>query len=508
MPVRVVIHGRLLARNSLLNLLGAGVPLIVAAFTMPVVIRGLGPGRFGVLAVCWALLAYFSVFDLGLGRAATKFSAEAFGSGDEERVSALTWSALIVQASLGTVGGLALAALAPVLVSHLLRGAPQDVTTEARRSFQLLAVAVPIISVSGSLRGVLEAAQRFDLVNAVRAPVAAASFLVPFLGVLAGWTLPPIVAILVVVSGASAVAQYLLCSSLLPTLSKGPRFRAVEVRRLLGYGGWLTVSGVLGPILTYTDRFMVGVLVSAAAVGFYSAPHEVITRLLFVPASVVATLFPGFSTLNGQGHQTAMATLFARAVKYVLLVLGPVAVLLVLFAHQVLGIWLGSQFAERSTLVLQILTVGLVANSLAQVPYALIQAVGRPDLTAKFHLVEFPIHVLLLWILIDEWGIAGAALAWSARVALDGVLLFAAASRLSGISFRAWGAQKLPQVVFSLALFGLCAAGIATAPANAWLRGVAIGIIVLGASFLTWRYLIGEDDRLQILRVVQVADRE
>ena len=452
MPATVALHGRLLARNSLLNLLGAEVPLIVAAFTMPVVIRGLGPGRFGALAVCWALLAYFSVFDLGLGRAATKFSAEAFGRGDEERVSAVAWNALVVQASLGTVGGLALAALAPVLVDHLLRSAPQDLATEARRSFQLLAAAVPTISV--------------------------------------------------------AVAQYLLCSSPLPTLRKGPHVHAVEVRRLLGYGGWLTVSSVLGPILTYTDRFMVGVLVSAAAVGFYSAPHEVITRLLFVPASVVATLFPGLSTLNGQGHQNALATLFARAVEYVLLILGPVAVLLALFAHQVLGMWLGSQFAQRSTLVLQILTVGLVANSLAQVPYALIQPVGRPDLTAKFHLVEFPIHVLLLWILINEWGIAGAALAWSARVALDGVLLFAAASRLSGISFRAWGAHKIPQVVFWLALFGLCAAGIAAVPVNAWLRGVATGIVLLGAALLTWRYLIGEDDRLQILTVVRVADRE
>jgi O-antigen/teichoic acid export membrane protein len=496
MTVRVAIHDRLLARNSLLNLVGSGVPLIVAAVTMPMVIRTLDPGRFGVLALSWALLAYFSVFDLGLGRAATKFSAEALGQGDDERVRVVTWSALTIQASLGTVGAVVLAASAPVIVAHVLRGAPPDLATEARRSFQLLAVAVPIISMSGSLRGVLEAAQRFDLVNAVRAPAGAAIFLVPLLGVLSGWTLPTIVAVLVLVSAGSIVAQYVLCTKLFPALRTVPQLRTAEFRRLLGYGGWLTVSSVLGPILIYTDRLMVGAFVSAAAVGFYSAPHEIITRLLFIPASIVATLFPAFSTLIGQGQYGATATLLARAVRYVLLIVGPVVVVLVPFAHQVGDFWLGSTFAQRSAPVLQILAVGLLANSLAYIPYAMIQAIGRPDLTAKFHLVELPIHVLLLWLFIGMWGITGAALAWSCRVALDGVLLFVTASRLSGISSKGWVAERIPQILLALALLGLCAAGVAALKAPAWTRIAAMVFMLLCGPAVAWRYFLRPDHPL------------
>jgi O-antigen/teichoic acid export membrane protein len=65
-------------------------------------------------------------------------------------------------------------------------------------------------------------------------------------------------------------------------------------------------------------------------------------------------------------------------------------------------------------------------NSLAQVPFALIQGFGRPDITAKFHVFELFLYVPLVWLLIKNLGIMGGALAWTFRVILDSVLLFAA----------------------------------------------------------------------------------
>jgi O-antigen/teichoic acid export membrane protein len=63
------------------------------------------------------------------------------------------------------------------------------------------------------------------------------------------------------------------------------------------------------------------------------------------------------------------------------------------------------------------------------IPYTLLQALGRPDLTARFHLIELPVYVLVLWSMIRTFGIEGAAIAWLIRVALDALLLFAMARR-------------------------------------------------------------------------------
>ena len=68
-------------------------------------------------------------------------------------------------------------------------------------------------------------------------------------------------------------------------------------------------------------------------------------------------------------------------------------------------------------------------NSLAQVPFTFLQGVGKPDLTAKLHLFELPLYLGLLWWLIGTRGIEGAAIAWTARVAVDAFFLFGLARR-------------------------------------------------------------------------------
>ena len=76
--------GRRLARNVVWNLLGTGAPLLVAIVAIPLLIQGLGTARFGVLTLAWLVVGYFSLFDLGLGRALTKLVAEKLGKGQDD----------------------------------------------------------------------------------------------------------------------------------------------------------------------------------------------------------------------------------------------------------------------------------------------------------------------------------------------------------------------------------------------------------------------------------------
>ena len=84
----------LLARNTVWNLVGHLIPLIVAIFAIPPLIRILGTDRFGVLALAWVIIGYFSLFDLGLGRALTQLVAGKLGADQEEEIPALVWTGL------------------------------------------------------------------------------------------------------------------------------------------------------------------------------------------------------------------------------------------------------------------------------------------------------------------------------------------------------------------------------------------------------------------------------
>lgn len=422
------VDGRLLARNTIYNVFGFGLPLLLALVAIPRVAEGLGAEGFGFLGIVWLFLGYFG--ELGLGRATTKYVAEALGSGDSARVARIAWSTVVVQGLAGVAAGFVLAASAPVLAERILR-LPPELVVEARRSLQLLAVVVPAVLAASSLRGVLEASQRFDLINAVRIPASASNYLLPLVGLGLGYGLVGILALLLAARVVVAGAYYLLCLRAVPALRGWPRVEWAEFRSVLAFGGWVTISSLVSPLLVYLDRFLLGVLVAMSAVAYYTAPYEALARIWILPASLVSTLFPAFSTLAARGEWDRLGALFGRALRAIGVVLVPVVALAIIFAEPLLLRWLGEEYAREGGLALRILAPGMLINSLATIPQALVQGLGRADLTAKFHLLELPIQVVVGWALIGRWGIPGAALAWSFRVTLDAALLFWAAHRLT-----------------------------------------------------------------------------
>src|SRR5579864_627462 len=107
--------GRLLARNTVWNLLGSGAPMLVAVFCIPILIRGLGKDRFGVLTLAWALIGYASLFDLGLGRALTQLVAKKLGTGEEKGIPTLAWTSLLLMSLLGLAGTACILLISPWL---------------------------------------------------------------------------------------------------------------------------------------------------------------------------------------------------------------------------------------------------------------------------------------------------------------------------------------------------------------------------------------------------------
>jgi len=243
------IHGTLLARNTLLNLMGQVIPLLIGLATIPYIVRGLGTGRFGVLAIAWVLLGYFSLFHLGLGRATTKFVAEALGRHEAERLPGLVWTSLAFQVLSGLVGSLVVAALTPLLVERVLK-IPGSLVAETKLAFLVLAASLPVVLATNALRGVLEAAQRFDLVNYVKVPANISVFLLPAVALAFGLRLPGIVLLLVISRLGAALAYLALSLKIFPALGRNLSLDLKTLRPLMTYGGWVIVSGKLALFLS------------------------------------------------------------------------------------------------------------------------------------------------------------------------------------------------------------------------------------------------------------------
>jgi O-antigen/teichoic acid export membrane protein len=284
----------------------------------------------------------------------------------------------------------------------------------------------------------------------------------------------------------------------MPSLQHQIQFNKALLVPLLKFGGWMTVTNIVGPLMIYMDRFLIGGLISVTAVAYYTTPYEVVTKLWLIPGSLVSVLFPAFSTSFVQEPLRAKQ-MFNRGVKYIFLILFPITLIIVTFANEGLTLWIGKDFAQNSTLVLQWLAVGVLINSLAQVPFALIQGVGRPDITAKFHFIELPFYLLILWKFTTAFGIIGAAYAWVLRTMIDTILLFYTASRLIPNN------QSLMQCMgFSTGVAVLIFA-FASLKLDLYIKGIYCLLTLLAFVITTWFLVLETDERTMIKKKLKAV---
>lgn len=482
---------KLLARNTIINLIGFGAPLLVAIFAIPFLIGGLGTDRFGILTLVWAAIGYFGLFDLGLGRALTQIVAKKLGTDREQEIPTLVWTAFFAMSVVGLLGTAVVFLLSRWLVMTILK-IPPVLQSETLDVFYLLALSIPVVVTTAGLRGVLDAHQRFDLTNSVRIPMGVLIFLGPLLVLPFSRNLFSVAAVLVVIRVIAWVAYLMLCFYVVPALRCGVVVKGSMLRPLIRFGTWMTVTNIVGPLMVYLDRFLIGAVLSVAAVAYYATPYEVVTKLWIIPVAVVGVLFPAFSTSFVQDRGRT-ALLFNRGVKYVFLAMFPLTLLIVTLAYEGLDLWLGGEFAQNSTSVVQWLAVGVFINSLAHVAFSLVQGVGRPDITAKLHLVELPFYLISLWWLVAAYGIEGAAIAWVVRIVIDTGFLFGISRRLlparESITLRA-------TVTIGTALLILA---LATFPAGIAMKGLFLLLILPAFAMVAWFFILIAEERTLIL---------
>jgi len=491
--------GRSLAGNTLWNLFGNCFPVVVAVVCLPILKRGLGTERLGIISLAWVVIGYFSLFDLGLSRALTKLVAERIGQRRQTEIPSLIWTSLFLMTCVGLVGSFLTLFLAPLLVERLLK-VPASLSHEALGSFYWLGAAVPVVVITAGLRGVLEAVQHFRLATAIRVPMGIFSYLGPVVLLPFTHSLIPIIAVLVLGRILACAAHLWACFHVMPTLRGGFGFHVPSVKPLFLFGGWMTVSNVLGPMMVTFDRFLIGSVISIAAVAYYSIPYEVVTKLWLISSALVSVLFPVFSATS-VADRARLASLYESGVKYIFVFLLPLTLVLVIFAPEGLALWLGGDFAHNSAPVARLLAVAVLVNSMAHVPFAHLQSVGRPDMTAKFHLMELPIYVVMLFFLAKSWGITGVAVAWLLRVIIDSFLLFFFSFRL------------LPECRFIISRLPLMIAGaLILNLAVALIIGLTIKFLVVGAIFLvalpaSWLWLFTPTQRAPFIYLLQRLKR-
>lgn len=442
-------------KNAALNVVGVALPALAGLAVAPVFLQNIGADRLGIFTLALGIIGFSSLFDLGLSRALTQTVASAIGRGSSRAaVAGLVRRTAPLIFLLGIIWGMALVASSQFLVGHGPH-LPEDLLKEARASIMWLACALPITMLSSGLIGVLEGMQLFGRINLVRVPASILSFVVPAAGSFVTTDVGTLVALLVMVRAIALAVWLFMVGYALPQLAnKGnAELHRIPTRSMWKFTGWLTLSGVVGPLMVQADRFYLASLFAPAAIAYYAVPLDSLFRATAIPQMAMNAVFPALAHSGAASRQAK--TLLRGAAGFMLVLWGMPLIVVGLTAKSLLVSWMGLEFASHSLPIVQWIVLGIMINGFAHIPFSLLQSAGRADVTAKLHVLELPIYILALVALVASNGIVGAAQAWTLRIVIDTVALYVVAAQLYPASRQDLRLINALTVALALAFFFL-----------------------------------------------------
>ena len=418
--------------------MGSILPMAIGLLAIPFLIKKIEVEAFGVLTLIWSLIGYFSIFDFGIGRALTHQISSRLGLNNDSEIPEVIKSGMKIMLIAGLIGGVFLYLFSHQLVLNVFN-ISKDLQYETILSIQIAAFGIPFTTITSGLKGILEGYEDFKTASFLRLIFGTANFGLPVLSVLIfDKSLVSIVVSLLI--GRIIIMMLHLFfvhkKNHLKSILIAHNLESEKSKKLLSFGAWMTLSNLISPIMVTIDRFLISNKMGASMVAYYTVPFDFIVRLLIIPAALTTVLFPRFTYLFKEDLPEGLK-LYKMSFYGIALIMGTICIILLFGSHFGLTIWLGSSFADASWLIAVILGVGLVFNSLAQIPHSVIQAYGDVKSTSLIHLLEFIIYIPLLYYSVVNYGLVGAAVAWVIRVLLDlCILSYVAKLRISTLNLN------------------------------------------------------------------------
>lgn len=404
---------------GLKNLVFQVFPVISALVMVPVSIRLYGAERFGLFSLGVTAVVMFNYMNFGVAVSVNRELAR-IDNDNEMEISRVFYSGwllmLLIAILLSTVG----LGLGSNIIEHVIHNNAQLYMTAYLLIVGVL-LASPLFLTIILFRAALESRLRFGVTASNRAFLNSVIFLSPGVASLLGKGIEFSFWIIVGVHLLSLAYLWLVLRKELPI--KKITVSRHQLRKLFGSGLWMFVASGSSLLLFYSDRYIISVMIGIAAVAYYVAAYDLISRSSIIYGSISAPYAPAFA----RWYANDLLEEFSTALLSLYVVIGGVIFLIccvvILFTHEILYLWINADFAGKSAAILQFLCFGIFLSAINAVPRVLYLATNRERLLGLICIVNSVLFIGVLIFFIKMWGVRGAAGAFVVRSAAEFLLL-------------------------------------------------------------------------------------
>jgi PST family polysaccharide transporter len=378
-----------------------------------VLARLLSPQDFGVMSLATVVTVFVALFrDMGTGAALIRHQS----AGVELLRNLFTLNIL-----LGAGGGLLTASLAPSAARFFDAPILEPV-------LQVLAVSLAVGGLAVVPQAVLERESRFDRLAQIEIGGVAMGVVTGISMAYHGWGIWSLVG--------QSLATTIVTTVLLVLASGARPTCRPEWKLLRGVASYtLNLFGfnVFNYLVTNADRVLIGKLLGAEPLGYYSLAYQIALGPVRSGATVVSrVLFPSLARL--QHDHFALGKEYLNSVGLMVLLCFPLMALLVGLGDVGTRALLGHTWLPMVP-ILQVLALVAFVKSASMTLGTIYMTTGRTDILMRLGLATGILSVIAFWI-GTQWGALGVALAYAVLTIGITYPIFRIAFRLIGLRVR------------------------------------------------------------------------
>lgn len=338
---------RTLLRNTAAGYALKALQMFLGLIAIPVLVTQVGADSYGLIVLAGAMLGYFSVFDLGMSDAITKFIAEHEATGDRKQIDRVISTALVTYMAIGV-------SLCVIVIFAIQFGAleifdiSESLRSDAHVIFTLTAglslLAWPRLALQGVLRGL----QDFVPLNVVSG---------------LGRVLAVSLAITLAFSNAPLTTIYLAMQMdlfvalvFLPMLVRRrlpgwiPSFgqvRRATLATIWSFSLWLMLSKVAVLLEYQLDTLILGLVLPMSAITAYVVLTYPFRMLQQFSGLAAAAAMPAVSSAASAGNVTAVALFRLKGARIHNAILAVMTGTVLLVLEPFLRLWMGTAWLDQ-----------------------------------------------------------------------------------------------------------------------------------------------------------------
>jgi O-antigen/teichoic acid export membrane protein len=408
-PLKQSSRKRRVLRNGFANLVGFVAQILMGMVTAPIIVHRLGDTRYGAWSLVESVLAYLTLFDLGLTASAVRFTSKFSAIDDTENRNRVISTCLALFTAIGLAAMAATFGLA-VIGPQLFRF-PDELIREGRWLFLLLGLNLAIGLPLNVFPSILAGLELYTITATIRTIALVIRSLAMVGIVLYGGKLVEIAVAVTVFSIAESVSLAIAVWRYLPDLRVSPALVSRETFRLIrGYSLDAFVIAINHRISFKTDPMVISFFLGPQFITPYILGKRLVGYATNALRAFTQVLTPAISAMESQGDMKAIRRVMIDGTRYVLWVIVPIELGLIMLGKPFLRLWMGDRLANASYLPMVVLALPLVLSLSQSVSTRILFGTSGLRWLSRAGILQSLSNLGLSMILVRPLGIVGVAI--------------------------------------------------------------------------------------------------